>query len=158
MEELHLTPPGPKVLFLDVEGVIVSWKHIMSGKYRNDLRDVPEPHLSARVNRILQETGAVIVLSAAMRQSFRRDLPGLRAKLAQGGLHSDVLIDITPRLYEERGHEIQAWLDENPTVTDFLILDDEVDMVHLLPHFLHVKDRQIGITEEEMLEAIRRLT
>ena len=146
-----------KVIFLDVEGVIVSWNHIMSGKYRGDNRDVPEPHLAERVNRILQATDAVIVLSAAMRQLFRRDLPGLREILTRGGLNTDTLIDITPRLYEERGYEIQAWLDDHPEVTDFLIIDDESDMVHLMPHLLKVEDRKVGITEDDVVEAIRRL-
>ena len=55
-----------------------------------------------------------------------------------------------------RGEEIAAWLAQHPNVTRFVILDDDKDMLDLLPHLVHCDNRQ-GVTDELASEVIRRL-
>ena len=57
----------------------------------------------------------------------------------------DKVISRTPILNKERGYEIQQWLEENPTIEDFVILDDDSDMVSYLdtPHFIQT-DGKVG--------------
>ena len=62
----------------------------------------------------------------------------------------------TPKLWEKRGLEIQKWLDKNPGVDKFIILDDDSDMVHLMSHLLQT-DGEFGLTNEIADEAIKRL-
>ena len=152
-----------KIIFLDVEGVMVSYNHIWSGKYRGENRNVPEPHLADRINMILQATGAVLVICGAMRLHYQGDLEGLKEKLGRTGLRADAIIGMTgPTHSEGRGYDIQEWLDNHPGNPTILVIDDE----QMYPddyqgpmnkHLLRMKDRAVGITEAEMLEAIRRL-
>ena len=59
--------------------------------------------------------------------------------------------DITPVFDEAddvRGYEIQAWLELNPGVTRYAIVDDNCDMLpHQLPHFFRTSS-SIGITQK----------
>jgi hypothetical protein len=54
-----------------------------------------------------------------------------------------------------RGREIAAWLAAN-TVESFVIIDDDKDMEHLLPHLLHTPF-EIGLTEADADRAIQML-
>jgi hypothetical protein len=57
-----------------------------------------------------------------------------------------------------RGHEIQQWLDENTVspegslltprfeISDFVIIDDDADMVHLKEKYLYKTDNRHGLT------------
>lgn len=128
-----------KVVFLDFDGPIIprcaySPENQRPGGY---------PSCVAELNRITDTTGAVIVVSSTWR------LDGLmktRERLNAWGVKADC-IDVTPRLCRgngdyrelERGHEIQHWLDnyEREPVDSFVILDDDKDMVHLMPYLVH---------------------
>ncbi len=131
-----------KIIFLDIDGVL-----------NND--DTPgeficwDPNLIKILNRIIEETGAKIVLSSTWRKiEYRCD-----------AIKNDMKINYigkTPILWKKRGIEIQEWLDENPDVEKFVILDDDSDMVHLMPHLLQT-DGEFGLTNEIADEAIKRL-
>lgn len=49
--------------------------------------------------------------------------------LAIYGFDNAEVIGATPRLGRKRGYEIQEWLDNNPDVTHYVILDDNSDML-----------------------------
>jgi hypothetical protein len=51
-----------------------------------------------------------------------------------------------------RGEEIQAWLTENPDVTQFVILDDDSDMAHLIDHLVQT-DHKVGLTAADVKKA-----
>jgi hypothetical protein len=106
------------------------------------------------LNLIIEATGAQVVVSSAWR--FCHNLVGLQKLLEYRGFQGE-LIDITPVNItgpnKVRGHEIQAWLDLNPEVDRFVIVDDDNDMAHLIRHLAHV-DRKVGLTKAKALEAI----
>lgn len=153
------------VLFLDVDGVL------NSRDYMKNRRHITRPTGHAidavtvpRLNAVTDRTGAKIVISSSWRLGF--ELPRLADILKTHGVTGEI-VGKTPRLLEEigklddgspscrsrdRGHEIQAWLDEHPEVTAFAIVDDNSDMAHL-------KDRLVQTSWETGLldEHVERL-
>jgi len=131
-----------KIIFLDIDGVLNNYS--TPGECL-----CWESSLVKILKRVIRETGAEIVLSSTWRKIER---------------HCDIITDDmqinyigrTPSLYKKRGIEIQAWLDDNPGVEKFIILDDDSDMVHLIPHLLQT-DGEFGLTNEIADEAIEIL-
>jgi hypothetical protein len=107
-------------VFLDFDGVIVT---------AHDGFTNGDQYCVWHLNRITKDTDAKIVVSSSWRCGM--SVPELQELLSKWGVTGEV-IDKTPRLNGQRGHEIQAWLDQHPEVTDFVILDDDSDMAHLL--------------------------
>lgn len=131
-----------KVAFLDVDGVLNM--HNSGGMYalnRNRLRLLEE---------IIKDTGANIVVSSTWR-NYPDAMKKLSHKLGYRGLK---IFGVTDRLgFSEtgeryyRGHEIQKWLDEHPEVENYVILDDDSDMLDSqLRNFVQT-DGMIGLTE-----------
>jgi len=131
-----------KIIFLDIDGVLNNYYTLGEGANW-------DPDLVKILNRIIKETKAEIVLSSTWRQITQYcDIIKNDMKIKY--------IGETPKLWEKRGVEIQTWLDENPGVEKFVILDDDSDMVHLMPHLLQT-DGEFGLTNEIADEAIKRL-
>ena len=64
------------------------------------------------------------------------------------GLSKDIeILGRTPYLGTKRGVEIQHWLDENEdkNIESFVILDDDMDMEHLMEYGVFT-DTDIGLT------------
>ena len=62
------------------------------------------------------------------------------------------IIGVTPRLfewyddgsvdYEDRGYEIDFWIEEQKEEIDYVILDDDTDMLESqIDHFVHVDNK-----------------
>lgn len=117
-----------KVIFLDIDGVLNVYC-----QGRDEYGCLFHEHLVDNLRWVVEQTGAKIVVSSSWRLSGKtsiiemwdfRKLPG-------------EVIDITPNLsygvglntYTPRGKEIQMWLDENPEVTNYVIFDDDSDML-----------------------------
>jgi hypothetical protein len=140
------------VLFLDVDGVLNK-----CGTFNDVHTDK-----ATLLYRIVAETRCSIVVSSTWRRTAHsRKL--LVSLLQQSGV---TISDWTPCLdrisdsgylvIAERGHEIQAWLDDHPEATRFVILDDAGDMAHLMEHLVRT-DTFTGLTNELADEVIRRL-
>lgn len=142
-----------KVIFLDIDGVLNNQEVF---KRKKEIRVWDEKCID-RLNRITEETGAKIVISSTWRRSndfysaIKNEM-GITGEII--GKTPDYLPRGEPEIY--RGDEIQAWLDENPNVKKFIILDDDSDMAHLMFHLLQTETK-IGLTDEHAEEAIRRL-
>ena len=145
------------VLFLDVDGVL----NCYTTKERYQGVFGVEQSKCERIRRIVRETSASIVLCSTWRKHPRL-LPYLWENL--GPEVKDRYIGDTPALYRDegfgealpRGKEIAAWLAANPEVERFVILDDDPDMLHLMPHLVQT-DLRSGITDKLADEVIRRL-
>lgn len=134
-----------KVLFLDVDGVLNTSK-------ARSLNSLSKP-LLRRLQRIVEDTGCIIVLSSTWRK-----LPDATRLLKNRLKYRNLfLYDYTPVLYNQwRGYEIQKWLETTDLVVQtYAILDDSPDMLpHQIPNFFQT-DPDYGLTDEITNEVIR---
>lgn len=144
-----------KIIFLDVDGVLNNgtWAMEMYEQgvrvYHDDL--LYEPSL-AQLKRIVDETGAFIVVSSSWRQ-VPTAYVHLREWLEMYGLE---ITDKTPYVGGVRGNDITAWFNRHPGNYRYVILDDEDDMDGHTEHLVKT-DFYSGLTEERADECIRRL-
>jgi hypothetical protein len=147
-----------RIIFLDFDGPIIP---IQSHETRRAPMEKAWPPCITALNRITAETGAKIVVSSSWRGGGLREMQHL---LKAWGVTGDV-IAVTPYCYVQkhgynhavqRGIEIQAYLDLTRNVESFVILDDDRDMVHLMP-FLIQTPFEVGLTEADADRAIGML-
>jgi hypothetical protein len=157
-----------KVIFLDIDGVlnVIPQGHdAFGGIFHSDFVE--------NLKRIIDETGAKIVISSSWRHS------GLQKMLDMWEFRNlpGEVIGVTPDLYRfldfegertmVRGDEIQAVLNIHPEITHYVILDDDTDMLkHQLGNFVQTSnninhpdciDIGYGLTKECTNKAIRIL-
>jgi hypothetical protein len=149
-----------KVLFLDIDGVCNCESTLLKAKRS----DVIDPIMIGRINKITDATGAKIVISSSWRRIF--GLSNVINKyLRPAGLSGDIIGE-TPligfklsRGVTQRGKEIRKWLEKNPSVERFVILDDEDDMDGLQDNFIQTSfDDGGGIQDEHVERAILLLS
>ena len=124
-----------KVLFLDIDGVL---NHECWYRDRFNKEIYPEgvptyplsefyPESVKRLNKILKETGAKIVLSTSWR--FDKDIDTI---LSVVGINQTIY-DKTPYCGHKygslcRGKEIKEYLNNHTEITNYAIVDDDSDM------------------------------
>lgn len=144
-----------KIVFLDVDGVLNNgtWAEEMYEQgvrvYHDDI--LHEPSL-AQLRRIVDETGAVIVVSSSWRQ-IRVAYQHLKEWLEKFDME---VYDKTPYVGGMRGDDITAWFNRNPGIYQYVILDDDDDMNGHMEHLVQT-DFDSGLTKEIADECIRRL-
>ena len=140
-----------KVIFLDIDGVLNHTQWYVDDRNPGNLNgqegDI-DPLCVERVFRIVNETGAKIVLSSDWKLSW----PFARQRLEKAGFPEGLIIDKTPdlvmRVTDQRGLEIKSWLGQHKDCTNFCIIDDRTDFYEeQLPHFVHV-DSFCGLTDD----------
>ena len=151
-----------KVIFLDFDGVITT----PETKWSIGLVYVK------RIKEICDKTNAKLVISSSwqryagtkdMSREERVDywLQGILMKGYRGYIKKffkDYTYDMSGRFYGEygpdRGADIKSWLVRHPEVTDYVIIDDEGDMLdEQLFHFVQT-DWVFGIQDREVKLAI----
>lgn len=116
----------PKVIFLDVDGVLNTHT-----SFRAEVFDPLDSDKLDLLAKVVKETGAVVVLSS----TWRLWVDSRGKVIRELGLRGVSVIGCTPQLHGmPRGTEIQKWL-QNREVERFAILDD-------------MYDAGIGFTEE----------
>lgn len=157
-----------RFIFLDMDGVLNSHSFLMRHRrqsdgelysiYDDDLNweDMIDPACVARLNRIVSETGAKVVLSSSWRHAHTFET--VDGFLCARGFASH-LIDATPTINEKgmcRGDEIKLWLDTNAPGARFTILDDVAQMGSLTPWLINT-NLLVGLTDEDATRAIEML-
>ena len=152
---MHKGKMSGRIIFLDVDGVLNNgtWAIEMYKQgvhvYHDDL--LYEPSL-AQLKRIVDETGAIIVVTSAWRQ-VPTAYVHLREWLEKYGLE---IHDKTPYVGGVRGDDITAWFNRYPGEYEYVILDDDDDMDGHMEHLVKT-DFSSGLTKERADECIRRL-
>ena len=158
-----------KLLFLDVDGVLNSqatWEAMVAGHGCHKSGDEAVcPELMARVNRLIEVSGAQVVICSSWRFNSVTRTAELFKKRGLVGR----VIGCTPRLenYKNgmyqgrvRGDEIQAWLDSYITprrpVEAFVIIDDNDEMSTVKGHLV-LTDADVGITDADVERALQIL-
>lgn len=151
-----------RVLFLDIDGVLNDNGYISSAQPGDGSLSIVDasysnaheidPERVALVNAIVERTGCEVVLSSAWRLLF--GLERVAAWLRERGARF-TLLDQTPgagsvvaqnrvwprfsRWLPRRSDEIQAWLDEHPSVEAWAVIDDDRDADLGDGSFTHVR-------------------
>jgi hypothetical protein len=168
-----------KVIFLDIDGVLNSNDWYTNRKKNNLTEQYPltefDPKAVERLNRIILETGAKIVVSSSWRAG--RSVNELQDLLISVGVIGEV-VGKTNRLTHDtynipRGCEIDYWLKlqglfqrinwskeeqqkniDKAKVKNYIILDDDSDMLYSQKeHFVHT-DNLHGLTDENVDNSI----
>lgn len=150
-----------KIIFLDIDGVLNTEKHIRYLLHNdlptqdNDWCDFFDPKCIVKLKKIIDQTGAKIVISSTWRFM---GLDKLRKKFEERGILGEI-IDRTSlsRFMRERGYEIQTWLDNHDDVESYAILDDDVDMLPSQLKNLVVTSWKNGISNKNVKDAIKIL-
>ena len=163
------------ILFLDIDGVLnTERQHDRCVNLGIDPVDGFgygfDPEAVANLKRIVNETGADIVISsswkvwgldAMQRMWVRRQLPGKVIDITPNTDSDEMLlsIDLDMGIPAVKGSEIKEWLSTSGSqVTDYAILDDLPDMLpEQQTHFVQT-DPRIGITEDDADRVITILT
>lgn len=141
-----------KVLFLDFDGVLNLWPApSRSGVFHKESCI----NLEMLLNKV---PDLKIVVSSAWRVY---GLDAVRDILKSNGIDPRRIIDITGDEQDSnnrnhRGYQVQCWLDRNPYVKDFAIVDDESDFENVKDKLVKT-DRFIGLTQsnvEKILEIL----
>ena len=122
-----------KVIFLDIDGVL----NCPTTPNPRQFPYVVDKRLLLRLQKLLDRTGAKVVLSS----SWRIDPVGLFAAKHWAVPFIDVCPD-KPR--SPRRKEILDWLYDHPRITRYAVIDDEDDELDELPLFQ--PSRQTGLT------------
>jgi hypothetical protein len=111
-----------------------------------------DPNAVKLINCIIAMTNAEIVVSSTWRSDW--NIPYL---LRYAGLIRPIY-GITPLSKDRhRGREIKEWLDEHPEVTNYVIIDDDNDMLEEQePHFVQTSWYE-GINDYNVEKAIEIL-
>ncbi len=146
-----------RILFLDIDGVLNSWKHFKAqskrsmrkakGKAKIEALDRSDPHWMidsnavALLNEIVEHTNCKIVISSTWRILW--DLEKIQEVLKRHGFGGEIIgktdnhvILPVGVLKYERGYEIDQWLSQHPETSRFAILDDNSDMAHLIDQLI----------------------
>lgn len=136
-----------KVLFLDFDGVLNSHQSAIfwhnkrdQDKWENEMyRDWPGtlkeyiamefcPIAMSNIEEVIRRVpGLKIVISSSWRVG--ETIETLRQILSPSKVICDAIIDKTDSFHNVRGNEIQRWLDQHPEVTNYVIVDDDSDML-----------------------------
>lgn len=153
-----------KIIFLDFDGVLNSNQSRQKTGHKGFGAEQLDPAAVTRLEKLVQSTGAKIVVSSSWRHIF--SLSQIRGFLARTGAPraAAAVIDRTPTGMGNRGGEIQDWLDleseritvnpEHDRVMSYVIIDDDNDMTpQQQPRMIHTNP-QYGLTDQDVVNAI----
>ena len=151
-----------KVVFLDLDGVV------NNGRYDPKAATYAlVPGCVAQLGRILERTGAKVVLSSSWRYLVHEGLMSLsefEQVLGHHGAPGIQIIGLTPtdEQVRGRGNQIQAWLDANGSglgIASYVVLDDmdAADEFDPRQHRLVRTNPTVGLTDKDANAAIAAL-
>lgn len=157
-----------KIIFLDFDGVVNSSRFCEELAVRTKAeggstatRHMIDPVAVARLNKLIEMTEAVVVVSSSWRKLF--DVPMLQEILDAKGFVGKI-VDVTPDLSgepiylpnqrRERGYEIARWLKENAPDAEYVVLDDDGDMTAVQERFVQTTWMH-GLLDEHIERALQ---
>lgn len=144
-----------KIVFLDIDGVLCNRAALMSHQRINDMA-ILDRACVARLDTLCAAGGddVRIVISSSWRKFHSRaemaehlELHGLRPAMVHADWRTKVLDG-------ERGDEIAEWLSRHAEVTEFIILDDDSDMLESQMPRLINPDFEPGFTDADLQSAL----
>lgn len=154
-----------KAIFLDVDQLHEGVLNYYEATARCGIYIGIEDEKVALLKKIVEATGAKIVLSSTWRlgidnkgHRLEEHIPYLKEKLGKYGLE---IYDKTPVCSNHRGREIDSWLKNHPEVEQWVVLDDEwfidFNQYDIAPHLVQTYFYGSGLTEDDVEKAIKIL-
>jgi hypothetical protein len=146
------------IIFLDIDGVLRTTKsdiwwsqNLKTPIPKNIFERKFDPKCVSLLNQITNITKAKIVITSTWRVNF--SLTELKKEMISRGIQGTI-IDITPIL-ENRGMEIECWLDEN-SVNKYVVIDDNINDIknHISPNKIVKCESSLGLSEKEFDKVI----
>jgi hypothetical protein len=135
-----------KVLFLDVDGVLNNFKERNFGEQFS-------PSACENLNSLLKdEPDLKIVISSSWRNK-PGGLSYVKKIFHKNAIDATKIIDKTGNENGLRGYQIQCWLDNNPGVTNLVIIDDNSDMCVLITKLVKT-NMFVGLTSADCKKAL----
>ena len=156
-----------KIIFLDIDGVLnheAFYKERYEKRYEEGAIAHPYSEIDIKcvehLNNLCSETGAKVVISSTWRHS---GLDYCKDVLEFHGFKGEI-IDITPLCrcgLCVRGNEILKWIKDNEekigdryyNFTEYVILDDDSDMLYWQRNNFLLIDRFVGLTMGDVFRA-----
>lgn len=118
--------------------------------------DILDERAICQLRRIVETTGAEIVLSSSWRW-YKEQRNTVHKQLKRKNID---FIDTTPieiTIKMSRADEINAWLEKHPEIDNYVILDDEeIKDIKLIPHLVKTTFKH-GLTRDKAEQAIKIL-
>ena len=146
-----------KIIFLDFDGVITT----------RDSKWEIDNNKCILVKKICDETGAKIVISSSWRYSTVEKT--IDAYKLHDWILTPYIIDVTKNLsmsigwdllsyFPQRGLEISEYINKSGLVQNYVILDDDSDMLYIQKDHFVKTDTYKGLSEENVQQAIKILS
>lgn len=161
-----------KIIFLDIDGVLNTkywYKHMDKSTVKDKYGYAFDPNAVSNLKRIIDETGANIVISSSWKCMGMTELKAMwRDRHLPGkviGITPDYDMDEslttdsdTTRLHQIRGLEIKDWLIiHGKHVSGYVIVDDTDSILQEQQRHFIQTDPEVGITPNDALRAIMAL-
>lgn len=146
-----------KVIFLDIDGVLNNQNHILKlinllgrEQYFTIVRALHESPFDYGSCLLLQQLIIELDLKVVLSSTWRRNTKSKDLIKKYAGIE---IMDTTPVLSSSiRGEEIQQYLDTHGKITNYVILDDDSDILDSQKdHFVKV-DGKVGLTIKEIIQ------
>ena len=150
------------IVFLDFDGIVetIYWEQDVDGSWLYNTHKYGHNELNNKqaigwLNELYSKVHYDIVVSSTWRIGMT--VKELQNLITKSGFNPEIkVIGMTPVLYQQRGLEIQQWIDDNNFTGKFIIIDDDSDMCHLLPVLVRC-DCQLGFTIYDYQKALKLL-
>ena len=136
-----------KIIFLDIDGVMNSQTYYRSIKVKSKDWDRFDPIAVKLLKMLLEEFEAKIVITSSWRFGA---IDILINELSKTGLKKYLYKDWkTPQLYGyKRGDEIQKWLEKHLEVNNYIIIDDEENILDNQLRYFIKTNMTFGFNDE----------
>tara|TARA_R110000772_G_scaffold16535_4_gene46813 strand:- start:650 stop:1114 length:465 start_codon:yes stop_codon:yes gene_type:complete len=149
-----------KVIFLDIDGVLNTVTD-MKGDFQSDydrFRAYINLDLVKKLNKLIEKTESKIVISSTWRKLHTQET--LQEILTDCACVGEIIGMTGNTDHAFRGLEIRQWLQGNKekyNITNYIILDDDSDMLLWQANHFFNTDCEFGLTNKIVHKAIRFL-
>lgn len=116
-----------------------------------------------RLKFIVSVTGAKVVISSSLKNTYWYTgmIRGLLKKIIDRLISEGVDVTGFTPMMDNREEEIKLYLESHPEVSNYVILDDDYDMISMKEHMVKLPSQNrkdsLGLTDEYMKKAIQIL-
>ena len=151
--EMRQTQGHPKVIFLDLEGVLnnnLNWKDCQP--VGNTSLKI-HPLILGRVKAIMDATDAKLILSPSFR--WFENKQAISEFVAENGIDPEDILDAVPTIGWDRKKEYSQYFENHPEIKAYVIIDDGY---HIDDYRVIRPEWKTGMTTQDAVRAIEILS